>query len=134
MYKYNVKYFPDGDIDCLLLGASILFDYRPEFRCGFDKKEFLETCVEEMHPAPLIACFQGNTFCGALNFTHPRRDVHHTGTGRSVLSMSVVPGRRGVFIQLVRELERIVRSEKGSWISIPKRLNPREVKIIYRSV
>ena len=134
MSKYKVTYYPEGDLDALLLGASILYDYRPELRSGFGKREFLETVHDEMAGLPLIACFQQDTYCGAITFSSPRRDVHHTGLGRSVYTMTTVPGRVGAFHELLKALDELVRSEGGSWVSLPKRLSLREVKIIYRSV
>lgn len=134
MSKYNVILSPDGNLDYMLLGASILYDYHPEMRCGFNKRDFLETCIEEMDGAPSVACFQEDTYCGTIVFTPTRRDVHHPGTGRSILAMSTVPGRVGAFRTLLQALEKLIRDEGGSWVSIPKRLSEKEVKIIYRSL
>lgn len=134
MSKFKVIHYPEGDLHSLLLGASIAWDYRPELRCGLTKREFLETTLENEGEIPLLACFQEETYCGAITFTPPRRDVHHAGTGRSVISMSVVPGRAGAFRELIKTLEGLIRAEGGSWVSTPRRLSPSEVKIEYRSI
>lgn len=134
MSKYKVTYYPEGDLESLLHGASVVYDTRPDYHCGFTKREFLETVHDDMAGLPLIACFQQGTFCGAITFSPPRRDVHHLGTGRSVITMATVPGSVGAFRELLKALDELVRSEGGAWVSVPKRLSPREVRIIYRSI
>lgn len=133
---YNVRYYPDGNIELLAELAAGLYDTYEYPRLEFDKRTYLERVLVASSEDGMYACFVDDKPVAAVTVSPMLYDVHFNGTGRHVTNTVVLPGvdSRKVLVLLLRGLERGLGEEGGTWYSTTHRRDFYTLTTRYRRV